>query len=461
MDPSEIADWMPRLEPGGRPLYLQIATAIEDAIAAGRLRPGDRLPSQRLMAETLGIDLTTATRAYAEARRRHLLDAVTGRGSFVAARPDPDHPPLDLAMNIPPRPRGLNLGEMLRQGIGEVLGRTDPDLLMSYHPGAGLVAEKAAGAVWLAPVVGTVAHDRIAVAPGAQAALTAILSLNAAPGDTVLCEALTYPGLIDTCRLLRLKLRGVVMGPRGMRIDALSEAARETGAKIVCVSPSMQNPTASTMSGPDRAAFAATATDHGLTVIEDDPYGLLAREPIRAIAAMAPAQSWHIATLSKCLTPGLRTAFVTAPDANAATRLAGALRALTLNGPPLMAALAARWIRDGSAEALRDAVRVEAEARQLLARALLPPGGIAHESGLHVWQHLPAHWNRKRLIAAARRHGLGLMPSDAFAVDPAAAPDAVRLSLGAIPDRARLRAALETLAAIMNGDAAAQGAVAG
>ncbi len=153
--------------------------------------------------------------------------------------------------------------------------------------------------------------------------------------------------------------------------------------------------------------------------------------------------------MSKCLTPGLRTAFVAAPDAEAATGLAKILRAFTQSAAPLMTALAAQWIRNGSAAALRDAVRAEAEARQALARRILPPGGTAHRSGLHVWQRLPAHWDRAGLIAEARALGLGLMPADAFAVDPAAAPDAVRLSLGAIADRARLRSALETLAALM------------
>lgn len=77
--------WLPDLHSGGGPAYLQIAEAIQQAIGAGSLREGDRLPPQRTLAQSLGVDLTTVTRAYAEARRRNLLDAVTGRGSFIAA----------------------------------------------------------------------------------------------------------------------------------------------------------------------------------------------------------------------------------------------------------------------------------------------------------------------------------------------------------------------------------------
>lgn len=446
---TETLDWTPRLTSGDGPLYLRIAAAIEADIASGRLRPGDRLPSQRALAEALGIDMTTVTRAYTEGRRRHVLDAMTGRGSFVAARPDKDAPPLDLAMIQPPRPRGVALGDLIRRGLDEVLLRSDPDLLMSYHPGAGLEVEKAAGAVWLRPIFPEISTERIAVSPGAQTALIALLSQLAAPGDIVLCERLTYPGLIAAARSLRLRLHGIDMDHEGVLPDALENAAGRTGARLACLTPSMQNPTAATMSPGRRASITAILRACDLQLIEDDPYAMLLPVPLPALAAFAPERSWHISTLAKCLTPGLRTAFLVAPDAAAAGEIASTIRAFAQSAAPLMTALAARWIRDGSATALLNGVRAEAEARQSMARRILPAGIATHPCGLHVWLTLPPHLDRAGLIATARAHGLGLMPSDAFAVDPAHAPDAVRLSLGAVADRTRLKSALETLAALM------------
>jgi len=93
-------------------------------------------------------------------------------------------------------------------------------------------------------------------------------------------------------------------------------------------------------------------------------------------------------------------------------------------------------------------VRREASARQALARTILPEAGRSHPNGLHIWQPLPAHWDRHRLIEAARAEGLGVMPSDAFSPG-GPSPDAVRISLGGVPDRARLGDALKTLAAII------------
>ena len=56
--------WTPRLEPGNGPKYLAIAEALSADIRSGRLRPGERLPPQRLLAKEIGVDLTTVTRAF-------------------------------------------------------------------------------------------------------------------------------------------------------------------------------------------------------------------------------------------------------------------------------------------------------------------------------------------------------------------------------------------------------------
>src|ERR1700744_3835623 len=84
---SGTAAWKPVLGKGGGPLYLAVADALAADIAAGRLSAGTRLPAQRALADALGIDFTTVSRAYAEARRRGLVDAFVGQGTFVRRRP--------------------------------------------------------------------------------------------------------------------------------------------------------------------------------------------------------------------------------------------------------------------------------------------------------------------------------------------------------------------------------------
>lgn len=450
--------WIGRLDPAGGPRYLQIADRITQAVAVGTLRPGDRLPPQRRLADLLDIDLTTVTRAYAEARQRNLLDAVTGRGSFIAAQPDAYGPPVDLSMNIPPAPKGVRLAELMQRGIAEVLARASADRLMTYHVGPGSLSDRAAGCAWLEPVLGRIEPQRLIVAPGAQPALVALLNVLSRPGEAVLCEPLTYPGLLAAARQRGLRPVPVVGDDEGLRPDALEAAIREHGARLLCLTPTIQNPTTITMPLERRRQIVAVARAHGLSIVEDDPYSLLATDAPPAIAALAPELTHHVATLSKTLTPGLRTAFIVMPKGTSPDALVQALRAITLMPAPLMTALATHWIRVGAAGDLLDGVRREAAARQVLARAILPSSGRSHPNGLHIWQPLPAHWDRHRLIEVARRAGLGVTPSDAFSVE-GRAPDAVRISLGGVPDRARLGEALTTLAAIIGDERVADHAV--
>ncbi|MEP9349707.1 PLP-dependent aminotransferase family protein [Xanthobacter sp. KR7-225] len=447
-----VPSWMPALHPAGGPAYLQIVAALEAALAQGVLRPGDRLPPQRALAKGLGVDLGTVTRAYAEAHRRHLLDGVTGRGSFVSAAGERTAAPVDLSMNIPPPPAGLRLADLLADGLSGVIRRASADMLMSYHAGPGALAERAAAAAWLAPGFGALDPDRIVVAPGAQAGLAALLTSLARPGDTILCEALTYPGLRNAAGQLGLTLAGVAADADGPCPDALAQACRRHRPKAFYLVPTIANPTARTLSEARRRALADTARAEAVPVIEDDPYWRLAGDAPPPLAALRPEAAYHLATLSKALSPGLRTAFLVAPSVEAAGRMARALRALNQMPAPLMTALVTAWIRDGSAAALLAGVRREAAARQEVARAILPAEAQAHPFGLHVWLPLPERWDRLRLVEAARRAGLGLAPADAFHVS-GPVPDAVRLSLGSVPDRARLARALTQLVRVLGAPA--------
>src|ERR1700749_1338990 len=92
----DCMDWVPTLSEWQGPMFLRIVDALAADIASGRLVRGQRLPTHRALATTLDIDLTTVTRAYGEARRRGLVDARVGQGSFVSettARAVSDHPP--------------------------------------------------------------------------------------------------------------------------------------------------------------------------------------------------------------------------------------------------------------------------------------------------------------------------------------------------------------------------------
>lgn len=437
------ARWLGRCDPSRRPIYLGIVEALAAAIAEGDLQPGEQLPPQRTVAQSLGVDLTTVTRAYGMARERGLVEGAVGRGTFVRRRTADDETGLiDLSMNLPPPPDAVSLSSLLKDATRAILERTDAAALMAYHPDAGSPAQKAAGAAWLAPCLDAPA-ERILVASGAQTALAAVLSTLARPGETVLCEPLTYPGLISAARQLGLNLAPCPSDEDGMLPEALAEMCVQHRPAAIYLCPTMQNPTALTLSVERRMFLAEVIASHDVPLVEDDPYARLLAAPPPAVSSFCPRQGVYVATLAKTLTPGLRTAFVAVPAGELGGRIAEALRAFSMMPAPLMTAVAASWIREGVADRLLGAVRREAVARRRLAAELLPAARGGPES-LHVWLDLPQDLSPERLVAQAHEKGLSLLTAQAFAPTDTH-PNGLRISLGGPARRAVLQTALQNL----------------
>lgn len=445
-------DWRIELTPRGGPRYLQIVAAIERAVGAGRLRPGDRLPAQRELAQALGLDLTTVTRAYRACKQRGLIDARGPLGSFVAPPKVELSQVVDLSMNLPPQPAGFDIPERLRRGLSQVLARSDAATLMTYHLGGGSGADREAARRWLAPTLGEVDPERIVVCPGAQAALAALILCGSRPGDTILCEPLAYPGLLLVAAQLDRRVAAVESDAAGMLPEALQRRLRAAPARLLYLNPTAQNPSARSMPLARRREIARIVRRHGLLVMEDEPYRLLSEQPApEPLSALAPEHACHIATLSKCLTPGLRTAFALLPPPFERERFLAALRAINLMASPLTSALATQWLLDGSAGELLHKVQAESRARREIARAIFAGSDAATCDGVHLWHELPAYWTAEAFGQAARREGLTIAAADAFVAPGAAPRNAIRISLGSAHGRAELQSALRRLERLING----------
>ncbi|PZP30146.1 MAG: GntR family transcriptional regulator [Roseateles depolymerans] len=440
--------WLPRLALHGGPRFLQIADALQAAVADGALKPGDRLPPQRQLAAQLEVDLTTITRAYDEARRRHLLEGRGARGTYVAAPKVAWTAMLDLSMNTPPPPEGVDFEDLLKQGLSQVLMGADSELLSTYQLAGGSEADRQAGARWLEPMFGPLDPAQVLVCPGAQAAIAALMLALTSPGDVILAEPMSYPGLREAAARFGRRLVAVEADAQGMLPERLEAACREHRPALLYLNPTLQNPTALTLPARRRQALARIAQQHQLPIVEDDPYWLLAEAPPPPVARFAPQQVHYISTLSKCLTPGLRLAYVLIRDAQQRERFLAALRSFALMAAPLTAALATQWILDGSAGELMAGVRREARLRHRMARDLLAGREGGAGDGLHLWLELPAYWTSAQLAQAAGREGIAVTPAEVFATGGAAV-NAIRISLGSIKDRARLRAGLQRLSQLL------------
>jgi DNA-binding transcriptional MocR family regulator len=443
--------WVPKLKKGAGPVYLLIANAIAEDIAIGHLMPEQRLPPQRKLAELLDLDFTTVARAYSEAHRRGLVDSVVGRGTFVCGRRRPRIPRVvearanvDMSMNMPPEPYTAELQQLLQSGFADVGARIRD--LLRYQDFCGSSDDREAGALWLRRRGLVVEHECMLVTPGAQCALLAVLATLTGPGSVVCCEELTYPGLRALAAQLGIRLVGLPMDAEGIDAVAFAAACSQYAPKALYCNPTLLNPTTATISSSRRQALIEVARHYEVAIVEDDAYGFLPRNAPPAMASMAPDITFYIAGLSKCVGAGLRVAYLVAPDTQSASRLASAVRATTVMVSPITAAIATKWIRDGTADLALNAIRKESAARQKLAARILPKGCyVSNPEAFHLWIKLPGPWGRTQFAEHMKSSGIGVVASDAFLVG-GEAPDAVRVCIGGVASRDEIQHALEMIA---------------
>lgn len=450
--------WFPEISGRKGSLSRAIVDALSEDIEAGRLEPGAQLPTHRELAERLGVAIGTVTRAYALAQRQGLISGEVGRGTFVGQgvgierithEPDEETSPIDLSKN-----RVLRdvRDPMVVEGLAALGTRPDLAPLFDYYQtAAGTGRHRAAIASWISRPGFAVSPEQTLICSGAQHALVVILATLTKPGDTVLTEQVTYPGLKALANLFHLHLQGLPMDEHGLQPEAFKEACRAGTAKVLYCIPTLHNPTAAVMPDARRQEIAAIAEANNIAIIEDDVYGFLYEEAPPPVAAYAPEHCYYINSASKSIAPGLRIGYVVSPP-EALHRVATAICTTAWEAPPVMAELMTIWIENGTADRVVNWKRREIAARYTLATSILgSPQGDPPPASCHIWMPLPEPWRSEDFVAQARARGVSVPPSETFVVGRGTAPHAVRICLGSPQDRGQLEKGLHILAEILQG----------
>jgi DNA-binding transcriptional MocR family regulator len=196
-----------------------------------------------------------------------------------------------------------------------------------------------------------------------------------------------------------------------------------------------------------RADLLRVVDKLNLPVIEDNVYGFLDDEP--PLAALAPDICVVIDTLSKKVAPGLSLGFIASPQ-RLRESVMGSVRSGGWTASGFAFAAAQRMMADGTVVELARLKRLDARARQKIARECLTGFEIqSNPNAYHLWLTLPPHWRSQTFVAAAAKRDIALTPSTTFAATPGHAPNAVRLAL-ATPTMDQLDIGLRTLAGMLN-----------
>lgn len=429
--------------------YRLIADAVAADIAAGKHRPGDRLPTQRAFARLHGIAGSTAARVYGELVRRGLAVGEVGRGTFVRAAAPAQEPALaepsparvDLELNFPLLAEQPTL---LAESLANIVR---PDrLAAALRPGTvtGTTAARAAAAELLTRRGWSPGQDHILFTGNGRQAIAAAIAALVPPGQRLGVEALTYPVVKAIAARLGVTLVPLDMDSDGLLPDALRAAHRAGPLRAVYLQPALHNPLGITLSDTRRVQLVELLAELDIHAVEDGIYTFL-RDDQPPLAALAPDRTVLVDSLSKRIAPGLTLGFAV-PPTSILQRVAAAVRSggWTTTGFALDAAT--QFIADGTAARLQHAKRADARTRQQLVTDRLAGFTVhADPNAFHCWWELPRSWRAETFVAAAARHGIAVAPAAAFAVGSGHAPNAVRLAL-ASPAHETLASALDTLA---------------
>lgn len=462
--------WLPDLSPYTGPKYRALADAIGNAVTSGDLPAGERLPTHRDLAWRLGVTVGTVSRAYALAQSKGWIGGEVGRGTYVrtehgfpgqegADSAVADHFGLDRDAGR--GPIRMNQSFSSSRDVNEMLAAAmrrlaTPERLATiggYLPSNGLARHRKAGLKWLRQFGIERDEETVLVVNGCQHGLAVSFLALTEPGDTILVEALSWPGSILLAKQLGRRILPVAIDEHGILPDAFEAACRETNPRLLYTIPTIHNPTTTVMPEDRRRAIAKIAGAHDVHIIEDDVFGFLVEDSPPPIARFAPEFAVYVTGLSKPVAPALRTGYVCAPP-NVVSRIAAAIRTTTLMSPGLGAELAADLIESGEAADTAGRHRREAAARQRMAAEILGyTPRRTHPNATHLWLELPEGWTAAAFAAQAMARGVAITAGDAFTAmqGDMAGQRSVRVCLGAESNRRRIADGLKILSLLLAG----------
>jgi len=263
------------------------------------------------------------------------------------------------------------------------------------------------------------------ITTGSQHALELISDLFLDQGDVVLVESPSYVGAVGIFRHKEAHIEHVFTDHDGLSPDALEEAVDRLKAdgkriKLLYVVPNFANPSGVTLSEERRQRVLQICRDHGILIVEDNPYGLLYFEdqPPKALRAFDGDGVVYLGSFSKILSPGLRVGYVLAPPAireklvlaNESAILSPATFAQMLVSEYLATCDWQKQVAD-----YRNLYRTKRDAALEAVRQYLPSLHTTEPSGgFFLWLTLPEGLSSKELLPLAVTELVAYTPGTAF-----------------------------------------------
>ena len=265
-------------------------------------------------------------------------------------------------------------------------------------------------------------RDHVLVTTGSQQGIDLVAKVLLDPGDVVVVENPSYLAALQVFAGAEADIDVVGSDDDGMRVDELDALLSRRRAKLIYIVADFHNPKGTTLSVARRLRLIELATRHGVTILEDDPYGELRFRGVRppSLAALDDAGVvLQLGTFSKTLAPGLRIGWITgSPELIRACTTAK--QAADLHSGNLSQRATAKLLEtfdyDGHLAKIREVYGARCDDLLGALTRHLPAGSrwTRPDGGLFVWVELPAGLDAERLLQTAVQHHVAFVPGAPF-----------------------------------------------
>ncbi|NMS89606.1 PLP-dependent aminotransferase family protein [Clostridioides difficile] len=413
--------WKPNKSRLTNPLYLSLVKCMEKDIESGVLQEGTKLPPQRELADFLDISLNTVTKAYTICKKKGLLYAVGGSGTFVSQSAnlgktilsqEKFNENIELATLVP----FYNHNKIIQSLAVEILQQSDADKHLEYTHPLGSYIQKQAAKKYLSKFKVNSKEENIIIASGTQNALMLILASLFKPGDKIATDIYTYANFIGLANLLHIELVSINGDDTGVLPESLDNLCKIRDIQGIYLSPSCSNPTNITMPQKRREEIAHIVKKHNLILIEDDIYAFILDHPLAPIYSMIPEYSVYIGGISKSICPGLRIAYMSFPD-RFRKKLENGVYSCNLKTSSLNAEIATQLILKNMHEyIICDKRRMSIERNKMFKKYFPNLDKGYNENSYYQWICLPKGVTGKMFELEGHKRNIKLYGSERFSV---------------------------------------------
>lgn len=436
------------------PFYISLAERLEQDIVSGILIPGTKLPPQRELADYLDVNISTVSRAFKLCEQKGFICGAVGKGTFVSS----DAVSNSILFGAPSGPSLIEMGAILPEAehnriftdyLKTMIQEPEFHKLFQYASPENNQIQLSAAVKWLGFSGMPSSQEHILFSAGGQNGIFGILAALFSKGDRIATTPTTYPGFKLAAKALGIQLVPLTIKEGIITKEALQFVVRNENVKGLYLIPDFNNPTAETMTLPERKEIAQFLEEQQLPLIEDSINTLLVPEPQVPISAFT-TQGIFLSSMSKVLSPGLRLAVLHTPE-KYYTCIKQSLYAMNIAVPSMMVSLASRLILSGKSEEIRMLKQKGIRERNELLNKILEKFDV--KGGLHSplrWLMLPDKFTPDEFESLALVHGVQVYSASRFCVGATKVPNAVRIAVTAVPDIRDFERGAEILRTLLN-----------